>query len=165
LKLDINRRAPITSAAAAGGVFDYWIPGTGMLFRNCRYYFVSPYTHAPDRIEAVNVGLSPRTISRAEIEQANSQLRAKLAADGWLTGHEEYRTEEDRTLHRGAARGPEGSIWLKNDIVLSIDNRRMDDAVAGENADTAGKWIQFIGLWQRADYPSIERYAFAPPRR
>jgi len=32
----------------------------------------------------------------------------------------------------------------------------------GENANTAGKWIQFIGLWQRADYPSIERYAFAP---
>jgi hypothetical protein len=51
---------------------------------------------------------------------------------------------------------------LKNDIVLSIDTRRMDDAAPGEDTRTAGKWIQFIALWQRADYPSIERYAFAP---
>jgi hypothetical protein len=162
LKMDINTRAPITSAVGGGGMFDYRIPGTGMLFHNCRYYFVSPYTHSSDRIEAVNVGLSPHTISRAELEKANAGLRAQLAADGWLTGHEEYRTEGDRTLHGGAARGPEGSIWLKHDIVLSIETRRMDDAVAGENANTAGKWIQFIGLWQRADYPSIERYVFAP---
>jgi hypothetical protein len=163
LKIDIASRAPITSAIGAGGVFDYRIPGSRLLLRNCRYYFVSPYTHAPDRIEAVNVGLSPHTMSRGQVEQANAGLRAKLAADGWLTGHEEYRTEEDRTLHGGATRGPEGSIWLKNDMVLSIGTRRMDDPVAGEDAKIAGKWIQFIDLWQRADYPSIDRYAFARP--
>lgn len=162
LKIDIATRAPITSSVGAGGVFDYRIPGTGMLFRNCRYFFVSPYTHQPDRIEAVNVGLSPHTISRLELEQADAALRTKLAVDGWLTGHEEYRDEEDRTLHGGAARGPEGRLWLKHDLVLSLDSRRMDDSTPGENANTAGKWIQFIGLWQRADYPSIERYAFAP---
>ena len=163
LKIDINTRAPITSAIGAGGVFDYRIPGTGIVLHNCRYYFVSPYTHAPNRIEAVNVGLSAHTVSRAEIEQANAALRAKLAADGWLAGHEEYRDEQDRTLHGGASRGPEGSVWLKHGIVLSIDTRRMDDPVAGEDAKSAGKWIQFINLWQRADYPSIERYAFAKP--
>jgi len=163
LKIDINTRAPVTSAIGAGGVFDYRIPGTGMLFRNCRYYFVSPYTRQPDRIEAVNVGLSPHTVSRAELEQANAELRAQLAADGWLTGHEEYRDEEDRTLHGGATRGPEGHLWLKNDLVLSLDSRRMDDPVPGEDANTAGKWIQFISLWSRADYPSIDRYVFARP--
>jgi hypothetical protein len=163
LKMDIAARAPITSAVGAGGVFDYRIPGTGMLFRNCRYYFVSPYTHQADRIEAVNVGLSPHTVSRAELERANAALRTRFAADGWLTGHEEYRDEQDRTLHGGKTRGPEGRLWLKNGMVLSIDSRRMDDAAAGENAQTAGKWIQFIGLWQRADYPSIERYVFAAP--
>jgi hypothetical protein len=165
LKIDIAARAPITSAVAAGGVFDYRIPGSGMVFRNCRYYFVSPYTHRPDRIEAVNVGLSAHAVSRAELDRADAALRAQLAADGWLTGHEEYRDEEDRTLHGGATRGPDGKLWLKNDIVLSIDTRRMDESAAGENANTAGKWIQFIGLWQRADYPFIERYAFAPVQR
>jgi hypothetical protein len=163
LRIDINARAPVTSAVGAGGVFDYHIPGTGMFFKNCRYYFVSPYTRAPDRIEAVNIGLSPHTVSRTDAEQANAELRGRLAADGWLTGHEEYRTEEDRTLHGGATRGPDGSMWLKNDIVLDISTRRMDDATPGEKEKTAGKWIQFIDLWQRADYPSIERYVFASP--
>jgi hypothetical protein len=163
LKIDINMRAPITSAVGAGGVFDYHIPGTGMFFRNCRYYFVSPYTHARDKIESLNIGLSPHTISRSALEKANTSLRARLAADGWLTGHEEYRTEEDRTLHGGATRGPAGSLWLKNDLVLSIDTRRMDDPAPGEDSKTAGKWIQFIGIWQRNDYPYVERYVFAPP--
>jgi hypothetical protein len=163
LKIDIHTRAPITSAVGAGGVFDYRIPGTGMLFRNCRYYFVSPYTHQPGRIQAVNVGLSPHTISRADLEQANAELRNRLATDGWLAGHEEYRDEEDRTLHGGKTRGPDGSVWLKNDMVLSIDTRRMDDAVPGEDSQSAGKWIQFIGVWSKADYPSIERYVFARP--
>jgi hypothetical protein len=68
-------------------------------------------------------------------------------------------------LHSGASRGPEGALWLKNDIVLSINMRRMDDAVPGEDANIAGKWIQFISLWSRSDYPSIERYVFAPAKR
>ncbi len=165
LKLDIGTRAPITSAVGAGGVFDFHIPGTGMYFRNCRYYFVSPYTHAPDRVEAVNVGLSPHTVSRAELEQANAALRRKLAADGWLTGHEEYRSDEDRTLHDGFSRGPDGRTWLKSGIVLDIESRRMDDPAPGEDQKAAGKWIQFIDLWPRADYPGIERLVFAPYRQ
>jgi hypothetical protein len=165
LHLDINARAPVTSAIGAGGVFDYHIPGTGMFFKNCRYYFVSPYARAPDRIETVNIGLSPHTVSRAEVEHANAELRGRLAADGWLTGHEVYRTEEDRTLHGGNSRGPDGSIWLKNDIVLDISTRRMDDAAPGEDEKTAGKWIQFVDLWQRADYPSTDRYLFASPEK
>jgi hypothetical protein len=36
--------------------------------------------------------------------------------------------------------------------------------VSGEDARTAGRWIQFIDLWRRDDYPGIERYAFAPWR-
>ena len=42
-----------------------------MVFHSCRYYFVSPYTHQPNRIESVNIGLSPHTVSRAEITQAD----------------------------------------------------------------------------------------------
>ena len=163
LPLDINARAPITGAVGAGSIFDYHIPGTGMYFKNCRYYFMSPYTHDTSRIEAVNIGLSQHAVSRPEIEIANAELRGRLAADGWLAGHEVYRTEEDRTLHGGALRGPEGRTWLKNGIVLDIENRRMDDAATGEDEKTAGKWIQFIDLWSRADYPSIDRFEFARP--
>ena len=50
-------------------------------------------------------------------------------------------------------------------MVLDIGTRRMDDAAPGENAATAGRWIQFIDLWPHDDYPSIDRYAFAPWKR
>lgn len=165
LRIEINTRAPLTSAVGAGGVFDFHVAGTGLFFKNCRYYFVSPNTRAPDRIETVNIGLSPHTVSRVEVEQANAALRTRLAADGWLSGHEEYRTEEDRTLHGGGTRGTGGALWLKDDVVLDISTRRMDDAAPGEDGKTAGKWIQFIDLWQRNDYPSIERYLFARPKK
>ncbi|MBV9570446.1 MAG: hypothetical protein JO056_04310 [Alphaproteobacteria bacterium] len=163
LKIDIQARAPITSSIGAGGVFDYRVPGTQTVFRNCRYYFVSPYTREPERIESVNVGLSAHTVSRQELDAAESALHSQLAADGWRAGHEEYRTEEDRVLHGGAARGPEGMLWLKNELVLSIGTRRMDDPVPGEDAKSAGNWIQFIQLWKLDDYSGIERYTFAPP--
>ena len=154
-----------TGSLLGGAVFDFRIAGTAITFPRCRYYFVATYTHDPERIESINVGTSPSTLSRAELERANEALRAKLAADGWLTGHEEYRGEEDRTLHGGLARGPDGTVWLKNGMVLDIGTRRMDDAAPGENAATAGRWIQFIDLWPHDDYPSIDRYAFAPWKR
>jgi hypothetical protein len=146
-----------------GAVFDFRVPGTGMSFKDCRYYFLSPDAQDAGRIQAVNIGLSPHTMSRREVETANAALRARLAADGWLTGHEEYRDEQDRTLHGGLSRGPEGRTWLKDDMVLDIENRRMDDAAPGEDAKTAGKWIQFIDLWPRKDYPSIDRLVFTRP--
>ena len=154
-----------TGSLLGGAVFHFRIAGTAITFPRCRYYFVATYTHDPERIESINVGTSPSTLSRAELERANEALRAKLAADGWLTGHEEYRGEEDRTLHGGLARGPDGTVWLKNGMVLDIGTRRMDDAAPGENAATAGRWIQFIDLWPHDDYPSIDRYAFAPWKR
>jgi hypothetical protein len=165
LKVDIAARAPLTSAVGSGGLFDFHIPGTGLYFKNCRYYFASPYTRDPSRIESLSIGTSPHTVSRAELEAANTELRARLAADGWLTGHEVYRSAEDRSLHGGALRGPEGRVWAKGDIVLDIETRRMDDPMPGENLETAGKWIQFIGLWRREDYAGIERYAFAKPEK
>ena len=65
-------------------------------------------------------------------------------------------------LHGGLTRGPDGRMWLKNGIVLDIGTRRMDDEAPGEDAATAGRWIQFVELWPRDDYPSIDRYVFAP---
>ncbi len=90
--------------------------------------------------------------------------RRRLKADGWLTEHEEYRTAEDQQLHDGKTRGEEGRLWLKGDIIVDIEGRRMDDPVTGEDAAMAGEWIQYIDLWLRKDYPWIERYVFAPPQ-
>ena len=167
LKLQRNADLPAQNInplpIAGGATFDLEIAGTGFVIPNCKYYFVSTYTHDKARVEAVNVGTSPHKVSRAELERENADLRARLTADGWLTGHEEYRDEQDRTLHGGADRGPEGRHWLKDDVVLDIESRRMDDPAPGEDEATAGEWIQFVEIWPRKDYPGIERLVFAPP--
>jgi hypothetical protein len=160
LKLDTSN--PIVSG---GAVFDLQIPDTGIVLRRCRYYFVSTYTHDRAHVEAVNVGTLPHKVSRAQLEKADLDLRARLKADGWLAGHEEYRTAEDRQLHGGAERGPEGNMWLKNGIVLDIGSRRMDDPADGEDKAVAGEWIQTVDLWAHDDYPYIGRFAFAPASR
>jgi len=67
-----------------------------------------------------------------------------------------------RILHVGAARGAEGKLWLKGDIIVHIEERRLDDPQSGEDPATAGDWIQYVDLWTRAGHPYIERYVFAP---
>jgi hypothetical protein len=158
LKLNISH-----ATVSGGAVFDLAISGTDIKLPRCRYYFVSTYTRDPRTIEAVNVGTLPHKVSRAALERADAALRAKLKADGWLTGHEVYRTAEDQQLHGGKTEGPEGSLWLKDGIVFDIGARRMDDPKDGEDKATAGEWIQTVDLWAHDDFPNIERYVFAPP--
>lgn len=161
LPIDAKDDSP---AIGQGVVFDFQVAGTGIRLPRCRYYFASTYSHERTRIEGMSIGASTSKASRAEVEAADAALRRALVADGWAAGHEVYRTEEDRALHGGAERGPEGDIWLKDAMVLNIERKRMDNAVPGEVAD-AGEFIQVVSLWAQADYPFIERYEFAPPAR
>ena len=155
--------APGQSQYAGGAIFDYHVAGSAIEFHRRRYYFVTTYTKDPSRIEAINVGTSPSKYSRVELEAANAALRARFRKDGWLTGHEVYRTEEDRQLHGGKTRGEAGALWLKNGIVLDIETRRLDDPKPGEDPATGGEWIQYVELRTRVDFPLIERYVFAAP--
>ena len=147
---------------AGGAVFDFRVAGTDTIFRQCRYYFISMESKDPARIEALSIGTASRKMSRAELDAANAAMRAQLKAEGWLAGHEEYKTAENQQLHGGAARGPEGWVWLKNGTILHIEVKRMDDPVAGEDSATAGEWIQFIDLWTEAGFPGREFLIFQP---
>jgi hypothetical protein len=149
---------------AGGATFDFQVPGSAVVFRDCRYYFVSTFSRDPTRIQGMSIGTAPRKMTHAELNAADDDVRARLAADGWLTGHEVYRTEEDRTLHGGRTEGPAGHIWLKDGTVLNLSARRMDEEAPGEDAAAAGEWIQFIELWSKDDYSGIERFVFAPWR-
>jgi len=147
---------------AGGAVFDFRVAGTDTVFRQCRYYFISMDSKDPGRIEALSIGTASRKMSRAELEAANAAMRQQLKAEGWLAGHEEYKTAENQQLHGGATQGPEGWVWLKNGSILHIEVKRMDDPVAGEDPATAGQWIQFIDLWPEARYPGREFLVFQP---
>jgi hypothetical protein len=125
---------------------------------------MTTYSDDSTRIEAVNIGISPDKMTRAALDSADRELRGRLAADGWLAGHEVYRTEEDQTLHGGLTEGPEGRLWLKDGTVLTISRKRMDDEKPGEDSLTAGEWIQYIDLWPAKTYSSFDRFVFQPPR-
>lgn len=167
LKLALGSKSALFSRAQLGGaaIFDFRVAGTGLRLDRCRYYYITTYLRDRTRIEQVNVGTSPAATSRAGVERLDAALRGKLIRDGWLAGFEVYRTDEDRRLHGGLTHGPQGRLWLKRTIVLDIERNRVDDPVTGEDPATAGRWIQYIDLLKRADYPWIERYAFVRPHR
>lgn len=159
MKLDTRYAS---SAIAGGGVFDYAIPGTGIVFPHARYYFITTYDKDPTRIRWLTVGTSPRKVSRAELDTQDAALRARLIKDGWLAGHEVYRDEQDRVLHGGATEGPEGRSWLKDGMVLDIEGKRMDEEKPGDDPKTAGEWIQFIEVWPEKESPGLDRMMFRP---
>jgi len=144
-------------------VFDFVIAGSAIRFPRCRYYYLTTSSKDREHIQSMSIGASTTKSDRKTIAAMDLDLRRRLAADGWLAGHEEYRSEDDQALHGGATRGPESDMWLKDGAILDIENKRMDDPAAGEDAASAGEWIQVISLWTHDDYPWIERYAFAPP--
>lgn len=163
--MTLDVRHPDAAIAGGGGVFDFAIPGTTLVFHNARYYFATTFSDDHTRIKAINIGVSPSKLSRAALEAANAELRARLVKDGWLAGHEVFRDEQDRVLHGGATQGPEGRSWLKDGMVLDVESKRMDDEQPGENPATAGEWIQFIDLWPQKAYPGIDRLVFQPAHR
>lgn len=162
LKIDQAAGLPVY---AGGAIFNFRIAGTVTEFPRCRYFYITTVTKDPSRIDSINVGTAQAKMTRAELAAANADMRDRLKADGWETGHEVYRDAEDQQLHGGATRGPEGKLWLKGDTVLNIEERRIDDPVPGEDSATAGAWIQYVDLSTRENYPNIDRYIFAPPEK
>jgi hypothetical protein len=162
LKIDQAAGLPVY---AGGAIFNFRIAGTVVEFSRCRHYYITTVTKDPSRIDSINIGTAQAKMTRAELGAANAEVRARLKADGWETGHEVYRDAEDQQLHGGASRGPEGKLWLKGDTVLYIEGRRIDDPEPGEDSATAGAWIQYVDLSTRENNPNIDRYVFAPPEK
>ena len=162
LKLQILPDAPVISGSGAS--FDFRIPGSNVVFSGCRYYFLSTFIDDRRRIESMSIGLSAAKVGRAELDAAEADVRRRLAADGWLAGHEVYRDERDRQLHGGRTEGLEGRAWMKDGVILTLEDRRMDDPAAGEDPATAGEWIQTLALGLADTYPGRERMVFAPAR-
>jgi hypothetical protein len=147
---------------SGGGPFDFELEGSPTVFHGCRYYFVNTYSASDKRIQAISIGTSPSKLAKPLLDAANAKLQAQLAREGWQAGHEVYASEENQALHGGAKVGPSGWVWLYDGTVLHIMNRRLDDPLPGEDPASAGQWIQYVDLWQKADYPGIEFLAFDP---
>ena len=145
LALNVGR-----TVIADGTIFTFEVADTAISVPRCRYYFMTYAQGDTSRIDMMSIGTASRLLSRPELEAADAALRERLAADGWLAGHE---------VRGGASEGPEGRTWLKGDTVLTIQRRRMDEAKPGEAAD-AGGWIQFVDLGLLGQWPSRDRFVF-----
>lgn len=150
------------TAIAGKGVFEFILPNSSIRFPRARTYFITTRDDDHTKINVVNISTSPEKGSKASVDAADAALRRELARDGWLAGHEVYRTAESQRLHGGAKAGLEGRQYLKDGIVFSINRNRMDEAKPNEDAESAGEWIQYIELWPADSYPGFERLVFAP---
>lgn len=152
------------TAIADKGVFEFVVPQSSIRFPRARSYFITTRDGDHTKISVVNISTSPEKGSKASVDSADAALGVALARDGWLAGHEVYRTAESQRLHGGEKAGPEGRQYLKDGIVFSINRNRMDEAKLNEDAATAGEWIQYIELWPADTYPGFERLVFQPAR-
>ena len=117
-----------------------------MRFERCRYYFIVTGDHDDPHIEAISIGVSPETVTRAELIAAHQRVQSELRADGWESGRYEYTTPEQQQLHGGATSSGDGFIWRKGDTLLRLEGKRMDDEQPGEDEATAGAWLQLLEL-------------------
>lgn len=154
---------PGAAVISSGEVFDFRIPDSEILLPRCRYYYISTFSDDPSRIQAMSIGTAPEKATKAEIHQADAALRAKLAGDGWLAGHEVYRTHEDSRLHGGTTQRSAGRVWLKDGVVLTIESKQIEDSKNVGAADVTPTWIQTISLWTAPDYPGVDRIVFDQP--
>jgi hypothetical protein len=127
LKVQRGSKSELFSGAQYGGaaIFDYRIGGSATTFARCRYYYITTYARDPARIATINVGISSEKMSRAALDAADRDIRARLTADGWKRS---------------------GRLWRWSGSLLDVRSRRLDDPVAGENPEKAGEWIQYVEL-------------------
>jgi hypothetical protein len=127
IKVQRGSKSELFSGAQYGGaaIFNYRIAGSATTFARCRYYYITTYAHDPARIATINVGISSEKMSRAVLDAADREIRARLTADGWKRF---------------------GHLWLRSGSALDLRSRRLDDPVAGENPAKAGEWIEYVEL-------------------
>jgi len=136
--------------------FDLQLAGTGMRFAGCRYYFITTGYRGDPRIATMSIGISPQSLTRAELVEAHRALQQALRADGWRAGRYVHRTEEELQLHGGQASSGEGYYWLKGETLLQVAGKRVDETQPGEDAATAGEWIQYLELRPAASDEDLE---------
>ena len=140
-------------------VFDFQIAGSALRFEGCRYYWIHTDRKDDSRVSEVSVGVSPQKMSRADLMEAHKQVQQRLRQDGWQPGAIHYRTPEEQRLHGGATSSGQGYYWARGGTVLQLQGKRVDEERRGEDAATAGDWIQVIELRPRS-YSGYSRVEF-----
>jgi len=143
------------------GVFDFEVGNTGLRFENCRYCCLEMDHHDDPKIVYINVGISSRRHARSEMAAEHAAIVNRLRAAGWSPGRYVYSdTEMIRRLR--VTRDAEGRYWARDNVLMILSEKRMDDPQPNENPNTAGEYIHVIDVLSRND-PSYQKLVFEPP--
>jgi len=159
---ELQRRSTlkVTDLSSRARVFDFILSGTKLTFPRARAYMIETQG---DRIVRIAIGTSQNALSRGELEGEDALLREIFTAEGWLTGYDNYRTEQDKRFHGGLPGGKGGVVWMKGDLIAMIRAQRLDEPKAGES-DAAGRWQQVVEMTGRANFSDFGKYEFAKPQ-
>ena len=152
-----------SSRPAPEAVFDLDIADTGTRIPECRYHFIVTRSHGDRHVESMNVGVSPHAMTREEHDEERRRAQARLRSDGWKAGRFVYRTAEQRARHGGKPSEADGTYWLKDEVLLHPEPKRVDDEQRGEDPRTAGRWMLAIGVFERTASGRYPRLDFSAP--
>jgi len=90
-------------------VFEFRIAGSSVRFPQSRYYWLETPRNDP-HVSVLNIGITPRKMSKPELDAFQYAAQEQLFNDGWMPGH--YLAASKRLSSFGAdTRQPEmGSI-------------------------------------------------------
>jgi len=150
LKIVPGSREGLTGSSRSAGevVFDFEVGGTQLRLERCRYYWLETGSHNDPKIVHINVGLSPRKLSRTASNAEREALVRRVRVAGWAAGHFEFTDPALITLHGGTREG-DGIYWAHGDTLLILREKRVDDSQRDEDPSTAGEFIQYAELVPR----------------
>jgi hypothetical protein len=128
----------------ADAVFEYRIGDSAVRFPQSRYYWLETPKGDP-HIHVLNIGITPRKMPRAELDEFQRKLQGELFADGWMPGHYLAKSEETVHLWSGKRTAGDGRYWTKGNTLLIFETNRMDEEKRDEPPGS-GEFILNIAL-------------------
>jgi len=129
-------------------VFEYRIGDSAVRFPQSRYYWLETPKGDP-HIHVLNIGITPRKLPRAELDEFQRKAQGELFGDGWMPGHYLAKSEETVRMWSGLRTAGDGRYWSKGNTLLIFEINRMDEEKRDEPPGS-GEFILNIALRPRS---------------
>ncbi len=120
-------------------VFEFRIANSAVRFPQSRYYWLETKKN-DSRVSVLNIGITPRKMSKQELDVFQHAAQTQLRADGWMPGHYVAESKETVLLWGGERTAGDGRYWLKGGTLLIFERKRIDDQVRDE-PEGSGEFI------------------------
>jgi hypothetical protein len=124
--------------------FDYQIGDSNARFPQSRYYWLE--TKKGDmHVSVLNIGITPRKMTKPDLQAFQHRQQVQLLADGWMPGHRIADSERTVRMWGGRRTSGDGRYWAKGNTLLIFETSRMDEEKRDEAAGS-GEFVLYIQL-------------------